>query len=171
MGKPDNTVYPANDRHLVNCTKKCNNNNNNNNNNIENHAKTKMKLPIITTKAAPTNDSNKTKQRNYKETLEMFGWFLGYFAFLVIGGVCITAIEHDNDKHIKNTKRLRLLGVLKKHGKQPNDTMVLEILAAASETQSVNGLYLGDITAEVESTWGFNGGIFYCATLITTIGK
>lgn len=169
MGKSDNAVHPTvdknnnkNDAILDKLTvvgppradQEINNNNKN-----------------VTKKNEATNVTDKKPKSKYKGALEMFGWLLGYNAFLIIGGFCITTIERDNDKEIKNSHRQNLLAVIQKHGKLPNDTMVLEILEAASDLISVKGLYLGDLTAEVDSTWGLGGGIFFCATLVTTIGK
>ena len=172
MGKSDNAVHPTADKDnnkkdddaivkkltVVGPPRPDQINNNNNNSNIKKN------------ETAVTDKKEKPKNK-YKGALEMLSWLLGYFAFLVVGGYCITAIEHDNDKEVKNTNRLRLLDVLQRHGKLPNDTMVLEIIEAATDLVSVKGLHLNDLTAEVDSTWGFGGGIFFCATLVTTIGK
>jgi len=122
--------------------------------------------------AKPTEEKwYKPTKKKIKQKLEIPLWLIGYSAFLAIGGYFIMLIEGGNDKMVKNNNRIALLDVLDKYGKLPNDTMVQEIIAAAVKLHSVKGLYLDDLTAEVDSTWGLSGGIFFCSTTITTIGN
>ncbi|XP_066934307.1 potassium channel subfamily K member 1-like [Clytia hemisphaerica] len=48
--------------------------------------------------------------------------------------------------------------------------MIKDIIKAAMKVYSVKGLYVDNLEAEVESTWTFSGGLFFTATLVTTIG-
>ena len=171
MGRVENTVHPSPVSSGYNNKKK---------NSFENDMANKAIFKTSSNGNKDISGTDKTTQneppakdtkfQKLKVKMEIFGWLLGYFSFLALGGFCINAIEAENDKCVKNDYRLKLLAVLAKHGKQHNDSMVLEILDAATKAHSVKGLYLADLSAEVESTWTFSGGLFFCATLISTIG-
>ena len=106
-----------------------------------------------------------------KSPLQLTLWIFSYFVFLSIGGFCIKLIEEDNDRTLKNTQRENLLAVLEKYNFTSNNTMVKEIIKAAVKVYSVKGLYLDNLEAEVDTTWTWSGGLFFSATLVTTIGE
>eukprot|EP00794_Sanderia_malayensis_P020637 gene20637-22672_t len=77
---------------------------------------------------------------------------------------------NDNDENLKNEKRRKFLEILTKHNISANNTVIAEIVTAAISASKVNGLDLSDFTEIAPSDWNLGSAVFFCGTIVTTIG-
>lgn len=101
----------------------------------------------------------------------ILGPLLGYFAFLILAGFVLVLIEQGDDEKVKDSKRLEFLKVLDKYNISYNDTMIQEVVNAASEAIAVSGIDLTDYKRKLGSEWHIGSAVFFAGTIVTTIGK
>ena len=101
----------------------------------------------------------------------LIGWVWFYFGFLFVGGVIITTIEKDPDFKLKTEKRNEFLAVLAKYNVSIYDEKMKEIIVAATAAYEVDGLDFDDLNKSVASSWHLGSAVFFCSTVVTTIGK
>lgn len=101
----------------------------------------------------------------------IFGWIIFYFIYLLLGGICMLYIERDNDSQLKSESRKKLLEVLSKHNLTANSTATKEIISAVIHASDVDGIKIENINEHVDSSWNIAVAVFFCSTIVTTIGK
>lgn len=110
------------------------------------------------------------KRLGCNTVLPILAILLGYFAFLILAGYILVVVEEEEDEKIKQRRRLEFLRVLDKYNITHNNTMIHEIVTAASNAFTVNGLDLTDYSRAVKSEWSIGSSVFFAGTIVTTIG-
>lgn len=109
-------------------------------------------------------------KRKIKYFLVLAVWIFAYFVYVVIGGYVITKIEQKNDFDLKVKKKKIFLATLKKFNYSDNNTKIMEIIESAIDAYNHNVLNSYGIE-NITSAWSLSTGIFFCNTLVTTIGE
>ena len=103
---------------------------------------------------------------------KILGLLLLYIGYLLGGGYLIEHIEGENDATMKAELRNKLHNTLRKYDLTPNDTLIKDIVAVALEAHGY-GVELEDaidVGVNVTSMWNWLSGVFFCNTLVTTVG-
>lgn len=101
----------------------------------------------------------------------LFVWAVLYVGFVIGGGYLINEIEHEYDFKIRNKVKDKLLFTIQKYNFSPNDTAINDIISAALDAYSYGVKHTGDLEKNLTSFWDWRTGVFFCNTLITTVGK
>ncbi|XP_057316407.1 potassium channel subfamily K member 6-like [Hydractinia symbiolongicarpus] len=100
----------------------------------------------------------------------IFGWIIFYFIYLLLGGICMLYIERDNDSQLKSEIRKKLLEVLSKHNLTANSTATKEIISAVIHASDADAIKIENISEDVDPSWNIAVAVFFCSTIVTTIG-
>ena len=116
-------------------------------------------------------DMNFERKYKIQKACKILGLLILCVGYLLAGGYLIEHIEGEHDLSMRTDVRNKLFATLSKYDLSSNDTLVQDIVSVAIEAYE-HGIDMAvGYDTNVTSVWNWCTGIFFCNTLLTTVGK